>query len=166
MTSYKVIDKRQCMNELLRKETFDFFLLSEATINTFASYTIDGHRLDGFFTDEELQELGDDDDLMPYEYFREHCFNVIKGNKTPLGFQIILSAPNDIVRQIVADSMPGFDSGAVKLVMMIRYNQGELTVTTGTSFQEFVMDKTIEREFDKWVNNFLTAVGIEFDIII
>ena len=79
MVSYNVIEVRKCMNELLLKNTFDFFLLQEATINTFASFNIDGHRLDDFFSDVELDKMDERDSLMPYEMFREWCYNIVKG---------------------------------------------------------------------------------------
>ena len=60
MIAYRVTDVKKCMNELLCKDTFDFFLLQEATINTFSTFSIDGHRLDDFFSDAELEEIDEE----------------------------------------------------------------------------------------------------------
>ena len=163
MISLRVSDVRKCMNELLRENTFDFFLLQEATVNTEAAFSIDGHRNDDFFTAEELEEIGKEDSLIPYGQVREHIFNVIKGKKTPSSFQIILSLPKSTIVQIITGAELGFRPDSANLVAMIRFVSGALTITTGTSFSEFTMDKSLETEFDKWVSNFLTAVGIDFD---
>ena len=166
MVAYKVLDVRGCMNELLCKETFDFFLLQEMTINTFASFSIDGHRIDEYFTDEETAKLDIDDALMPYEYFREYCFDIIKGKKTPLSFQIILSLPTRIIGQIIEAAELNFQAKEVNLVAIFRFNDAGLIVTTGTSFREFTMDKSLERQFDEWFYNFLTAAGIDVDKVV
>ena len=165
MVAYKVRDVRSCMNELLCKETFDFFLLQEAVINTFSTFSIDGHRNDGYFTTAETAELESDDSLMPYEYFRNFCFDIIKGKKTPLSFQVILSLPTRIIEQIIESAELNFQAEDVNLVAIFRFNDNGLTITTGTSFNEFVMDKSLERQFDEWFYKFLNAAGIDVDKI-
>ena len=154
------------MNELLCKDTFDFFLLQEAVINTFSTFSIDGHRLDDFFTDVELEQIDERDSLMPYEMYREWCYNIIKGKKVPLSFQIILALPYSIVEQIAIANEVSLIEGGVHLVAIFRYVDGRLTATTGTSMKEFSLDKTLEHAFDKWMSDFLNSVGIGFDKIV
>ena len=163
MVAYKVLDVRNCMNELLCKETFDFFLLQEAVINTFGTFSIDGHKNDDYFTTDETAEFDDNDSLMPYEYFRNYCFDIIKGKKTPLSFQVILSLPTNVIEQIIESAELNFRAKDVNLVAIFRFNDNGLTITTGTSFNEFVMDKSLERKFDEWFYNFLNAAGIDVD---
>ncbi len=165
MTSYKVTDIRQCMNELLVKDTFDFFLLQEATVKTFAVFNIDGHRVDEFYSPEESETIEAEDFLVAYENLRSHIYDVIKGKKTPVGFQIILSLPKRIIRQIIESEELNFDADSVSLVIIFRYVSSELTITTGISFREFIMDKSLESAFDKWVYTFLNATGINVEII-
>ncbi len=163
MIAYRVTDVKKCMNELLCKDTFDFFLLQEATINTFSTFSIDGHRLDDFFSDAELEEIDEEDVLMPYELFREWCYNIIKGKKVPLSFQIILSLPKRIIRQIIAAGDISIDDSGAHLVAIYRFVDGNLTITTGTSMQEFTLDKSLEHAYDKWMYDFLSSVGIDID---
>ncbi|HAQ51929.1 MAG TPA: hypothetical protein DCR12_04095 [Lachnospiraceae bacterium] len=163
MIAYRVTDVRKCMNELLCKDTFDFFLLQEATINTFSTFSIDGHRLDDFFTDAELEEIDEDDVLMPYELYREGCYNLIKGKKVPLSFQIILALPKRIIRQIIAASDISIEESKTHLVAIYRFVDGNLTITTGTSMKEFTLDKSLENAYDKWMFDFLTTAGIDID---
>ena len=163
MISYNVSEVRKCMNELLLKNTFDFFLLQEVTINTFASFHIDGHRLDDFYTDVELEQMDERDSLMPYELFREWCYNIIKGKKAPLSFQIIFALPSRIVEQIALANELSVTANDTHLVAIFRFVDGSLTITTGTSMKEFSLDKSLEHAFDKWMFDFLNSVGIVFE---
>lgn len=151
------------MNELLIKDRFDFFLLQEATVSTFSTFTIDGHRIDEFFTDAELEEIDEGDTLMPYEMYRGHIYDIIKGNKTPESFKIILSLPNRIVTQIISANDINIKPEGTHLVLIFRFIPGSLTVTTGISLSEFTMDKSLENAFDKWIMKFFDSVGIDAD---
>ena len=53
MIALSLVDIKDFMNKLLCTDLFDHFLLSEATINTFASYTIDGHLNPDFYSPED-----------------------------------------------------------------------------------------------------------------
>lgn len=163
MIAYRVTDVRKCMNELLCKDTFDFFLLQEATINTFSTFSIDGHRLDDFFSDVELEKMDEEDVLMPYELYRDWCYNLIKGKKVPLSFQIILALPKRIIRQIIDAGEISIEESKAHLVAIYRFIDGNLTITTGTSMKEFTLDKSLENAYDKWMYDFLSAAGIDID---
>lgn len=163
MVSYSVSEVRKCMNELLCKNTFDFFLLLEATINTFATFNIDGHRLDDFYSDVELEKMDERDSLMPYEMFREWCYNIIKGKKAPLSFQIVFALPCGIVEQIALANELAIAPNDMHLVAIFRFVDGNLTITTGTSMKQFSLDKSLEHAFDKWMFDFLSSAGIVFE---
>lgn len=163
MIAYRVTDVRKCMNELLCKDTFNFFLLQEATINTFSTFSIDGHRLDDFFSDVELEKMDEEDVLMPYELYRDWCYNLIKGKKVPLSFQIILALPKRIIRQIIDAGEISIEESKAHLVAIYRFIDGNLTITTGTSMKEFTLDKSLENAYDKWMYDFLSAAGIDID---
>ena len=47
------------MNSLLVGDTFDKFLLEEASITTFNTFTIDGHIQKDFYSEDELTTLPD-----------------------------------------------------------------------------------------------------------
>ena len=84
MLALELTDIRDFMNKLLRSEIFDHFLLQEGVITSAASYVIDGHINKGFYSAEELEELGlADCTCLPYSMLRTQCFDLIKGKKTP-----------------------------------------------------------------------------------
>ena len=72
MLAIKIKDVKLFMAKLLSADTFDTFLLEEAQIHTFNTFTIDGHQNREFYTKEELE----DPEIFPYEY---SCWKEIKG---------------------------------------------------------------------------------------
>ena len=92
MLALELTNVKDFMNKLLKSETFDNFLLQEAVITSAASYVIDGHIHDGFFSSEEISELGlTGYRLLPFRFLRGNCFDLIKGKKTPSSFKFIFS---------------------------------------------------------------------------
>lgn len=55
MISLHILDIKNFMAQLLLRESFDRFYLAEATINTFASFYMDGHLQKDYYTSEELE---------------------------------------------------------------------------------------------------------------
>ena len=51
------------------------------------------------------------------------------------------------------------------LYLNIRYDGTHLTCVTGTSFKSFMMDKTLEREWDEMVKKFFLKKEIEFELM-
>jgi hypothetical protein len=47
----------------------------------------------------------------------------------------------------------------------IRYDGTHLTCVTGTSFKSFMMDKTLEREWDEMVKKFFLKKEIAFELM-
>ena len=91
MLALKIMSTKNFMNHLLVTDTFDNFLLSEATISTANTYQIDGHINKEFYSSQDLDMVPP----LPYEFsewkdMKSLCFNLIKGKRTPLFFKIIL----------------------------------------------------------------------------
>ena len=70
-------DIKKFMNCLLVGDTFDKFLLEEASITTFNTFTIDGHVQSDFYSEEELATLPDNT-LSTWATIKPICFNLIK----------------------------------------------------------------------------------------
>lgn len=56
MISLQLTDIKNFMNQLLRGEIFDHFLMPEAVISQDITFTIDGHLKKDYFSREELEE--------------------------------------------------------------------------------------------------------------
>lgn len=152
-------DIKKFMNCLLVKETFDNFLLEEATITTYNTFTIDGHIQSDFYSAEELEALPDKT-LSTWGVIRPHCFNLIKGSKLPLRFKIVLKASTAYTEKLLNENSVGLSVKDVGgLYINIRYDSkrsitGEETGNASldcismASLNIFSMDKTLEKAWD------------------
>src|SRR5574344_687938 len=89
MQSINISDVKTFMKRLLINNSFDDFLLEDASITTFNTFNIDGHLQKAYYSKEEYEALN----LRSLSYWHEIkpiCFELIKGKKTPLGFTFIL----------------------------------------------------------------------------
>lgn len=76
--------------QLFMGETFDHWLVREANIVTFNSFTIDGRIRQGYYSDEEL-EKNRIEELSSWKALRPFCYSLIKGEKKlPESFQITM----------------------------------------------------------------------------
>ena len=83
------------MNHLLVADTFDPFLLEEATISTALTVTIDGHINKDFYPADERGEDCIPWELQSFSKIKGLCFDLIKGKHTPLYFKFVLHMQPD-----------------------------------------------------------------------
>ena len=165
MLAIQIKDVKTFMSKLLSGNTFDSFLLEEAQIHTFNTFTIDGHQNREFYSKEELE----DTELFPYEYsewknMKTICFQIIKGKKVPTFMKIILHQKPEYVYTILEEGGALEFSDTLKaLVVTIRFDVNGLLITTGTSFSTFIMDKTPDLLWDNRFRKFLAEQEIEFE---
>lgn len=163
MTALMIDEIRQFTSDLFMGETFDHFLVREAQIITFNSFSIDGHIRPGYYSQEEMEEkkLGG---LSPWGLIKPLCFSLIKGKKLPGSFHIDLQLPPAGTERFLADRSLPYQPDTVKgLNLNIRYEDGKLMCVTGTSVSFFTMDKELDREWDSAILQFLKKHGIAFE---
>ncbi len=165
MQAFKITQVKNFMNLMLCKETFDSFLLSEATITTKASFVIDGHLVEDYYEPEELQQLRDRGiSCIFYKDVRSLCFDMIKGKKTPGYFKFVfLDAPGHISKLLTQHGISMTLSDISSLSLNIRYQNGELYVTTGSSLSVFTPDKSVDRAWDQYIERFLSDNEIFYE---
>ena len=165
MLAMQIKDVKTFMSKLLSGNTFDSFLLEEAQIHTFNTFTIDGHQNREFYSKEELE----DTELFPYEYsewknMKSICFQLIKGKKVPTFMKIILhQKPENSYTLLEKADASELAESLKALVVTIRFDANGLLLTTGTSFTTFVMDKTADLLWDNAFRKFLATEDIEFE---
>ncbi|MCC8025637.1 MAG: DUF5721 family protein [Clostridium sp.] len=160
MIALKVEDVRTFTSKLFVKEDFDRFLVKEIDIVTYNRFTIDGHIRQGYFGEEELEErrIGE---FSSWKMLRPLCFDLIKGKKLPGSFHIVLQLGPGDVGDFVKNSGAGMAESQIQgLYLNIRYEEGSLLCVTGTSLNTFTLDKTLETEWDKAVEQFMRDHGI------
>lgn len=167
MISCKITELKNFMSKLLTSDCFDMFLLEQAVITTYNTFTIDGHIEKEFYTSEEWE----DPSLRPYKFscwseIRPICFSLIKGRKTPVSMKYILRLKPETMQKLFSDAGITVPNGFIDaLIITIRYNANGMSCTTGISFSDFLPDKTPEKLWDKSFSQFLDNAGILNEII-
>ena len=165
MLAIQIKEVKTFMSKLLSADTFDSFLLEEARIHTYNTFTIDGHQNREFYTKEEMEDTG----IFPYEYsqwknMKSICFQLIKGKKVPTFMKIILhKKPEESYTLLEESDALAFADVLKAFVVTIKYDTSGLLLTTGTSFSTFVMDKTVDLLGDNAIRKFLKEQGIDFE---
>lgn len=160
MIALKMEDLKGFTSGLFVGEAFDSWLLREATIVTFNTFTIDGHIRAGYYSSQEMEEnqIGD---LSAWKVIRPFCFSLIRGKRLPGSFQITLQLPpagiDQFLKQAHLDLRPEQIGG---MYLNIRYEEGILHCVTGMSLKIFTMDKQVETEWDEWVKAYLKRKGM------
>ena len=165
MIALKIAEVKDFMNKLLCQDVFDHFLIQEAVITTNVSCHIDSTLQKDFYTLEELEEQNLTGlSFVPYGLLRSSCFNLIKGKKTPSYFKFSLLLSPENLKRTLSQTGSSFTENDISAVFLnIRFQNGELTVTTGISYRIFSTDKTLEHEWDTLLKRFLTKNQISFD---
>lgn len=151
MEAIEITEVKKFMAKLLLHQDFDHFLLSEAEITTFNTFHIDGHIQKKFYQTEEYEALGKPQ-MSSWSQIRPLCFEMIKGQKTPLRFKIVLKLPEKQVADFLEKQQLSYQPGDVGgLYLNLSYENGTLYCISGVSMQLFTMDKTLERAWDAFV---------------
>ena len=165
MIAWKITNVKQFMGKLLASDTFDLFLLEEASITTYNTFSIDGHQNKDFYTAEEWE----DKEIRPYDFslwktIRPICFDLIKGTHTPTSFRFVLHLLPEHVASILQKGNTAVTADQVKaFVLNIKYDGSTLTLVTGTAFHSFLMDKTPDQLWDVAIRQFLSKKEISYE---
>lgn len=167
MIALQIKNTKNIMNTLLVSEQFDTFQVEEASITTFNTFHIDGHIVKSFFTSEEIENMEQGlPEFSLWKDIRPVCFQLIKGKKTPVAFRVILHASPSLVASITAQPDCEVSADLIRsLVLNIRYDNGHVTCVTGTSFTTFLMDKTTDAVWDKYIRQLFNHMQIDFEEI-
>lgn len=165
MIAWKITNVKQFMGKLLASDTFDLFLLEEASITTYNTFSIDGHQNKDFYTAEEWE----DKEIRPYDFslwktIRPICFDLIKGTHTPTSFRFVLHLLPEHVASILQKGDTAVTADQIRaFVLNIKYDGSVLTLVTGTAFHSFFMDKTPDQLWDAAMKQFLSKKEISYE---
>lgn len=163
MVALKIDELKDFTKKLFIGETFDSLLVREANITTFNSFSIDGKVRHGYYSDEEL-ELLKIERFSSWKLLRPFCFSLIKGSKLPESFFIVLQlAPNSLKHFLTGKNISFPVEQVNGLYMNLRYEDQVLMCITGTSVDGFTLDKSLEREWDEAVRQFLKKQDVGFE---
>lgn len=168
MIAIEIADIRKIMNKLLLSETFDRFQLIEASITTGNSFYISGAVHPEFYEDPKSVT----DAYSLWKDMRPFCLSVIKGKQTPVRFKMVFSMRDkDIRKYLEQHGLAEENDDITSLSFHLHYERkrsvltGEeveaiddtdcMICTTGFARRNFVMDKTVEKLWDKTIEDFI-----------
>ena len=163
------------MAAFLKGTMFDEYLLIEGQIMTFCTFSIDGREEKSFY--QERREADPDDpgseyaasgsggisqrDYIRWKMVREHCFDLIKGKRTPLFFKFVFFLPPEQMDALLLKhGLMGMREQLLGLCLNLRYDGTNLVLTTGSSFRSFTLDRTVDEYWDAYVRNLLVSNNI------
>lgn len=162
MIALELTKVKESMTKLLLSDAFDNFFFIQAEVVTCNTFTIDGYLKKEFFEEENRPTR----EYATWKEMRDYCYTIIKGNRTPLRFSIVLGLSTENVENILKQQGFSYNLSDVKgLYLNIRYDGEKLLCTTGTSMNIFTLDKTLEQTWDKMAHKFLVQKGIEVEIM-
>ncbi|MGN0361322.1 MAG: DUF5721 family protein [Bilifractor sp.] len=160
------------MNQLLLQETFDRFLISEAQITTFITFSIDGQMHREFYSDDydnshadhtpAVENVHQPDPQARWKDVRPFCLQIMKGRHLPLSFRFVFQLSPGQIRRFLENNDLAYDpANVLGLFLNIQYRSQILSVTTGSSLRIFSMDHTLDQAWDHYVQRFFTAAGLD-----
>lgn len=162
MLAIQIDHVKDFMKKLLLQDAFDSFLVSEISITTFTTFSIDGQLHPEFFDPEKCEALrAENRSSILWKEARPYCLSIIKGQQSPLSFHIVLQADFALTAQLSASAGPSFSPEDIfGLFLNLQFRGGVLSVTTGTSLKVFTPDKSLDRAWDRFVSGWLEQEGI------
>lgn len=168
MIALELADTKTITAHLFLKDTFDRFCLIEGEIITFNTFHIDGRIHRSFFdTDDPEAENGPEtpEEYSSWSRLRSHCFNLIRGKRTPLGFRFVFSLSPENIARVAGQALPGIRPDEIRgMYLNFHFDGTGLTCVTGTSFKTFTPDKSLDHVWDEMVRKFFRQHGIPFEI--
>lgn len=169
MIAIKINDIKNFMGKLLLKESFDSFFLEKAQVLTRSMLTLSGRRNQNWYDSDQWdgmeQELSGDCSFLLWKEVKNTIFTYIRGDHPPDTMKISFKAGQRQTGEWLED--PSVQEACRKLgaelFLQLRYEQGELQLTTGIAFEQFQMERTVERAWDEAVLQFLRRERIGFE---
>lgn len=167
MIALQVQDIKSFMSKLLIGTDFDAFWLSEATVTTSITYTLDGLLHPDFFDTQEAELLqAEGREYTLWKDIKPFCFSIMKGKKTPLHFKIVfMLSKKNTEKLLLGNRVPLSIDDIFGLFVNFQYDGTHLTCTTGSSVKTFTLDKTLDHVWDELVQKFFRQQQIPYEIL-
>jgi hypothetical protein len=162
MLALTIEDIKSATRELFVGDLFDRFLCTKVVIHQGVDYTIDG-KCNLEFYDTEEQETRAALVYTAWEEIKPIAFQMIRGHRLPLSFQIVLcAAPSSVEKLLKHTPCPLTQDQIEGLFINLHYKDERLTLTTGSSYTVFTMDKSLDHAFEDAVKKLIRTRDIAF----
>ena len=166
MKAFEIKNTKEFMAKLLASEAFDDFLMLETKLTMATQYVLDGHLQKDFFDTDEWEEQKYA--VIEWSKMRPTVFSLIKGTHTPVRFQISMQMKPDKVQKMLQSDeqeLAALNNLVSGFYVNIRFEKGKVQLITAVDYKTFTMDKSAEKEFDQYVMQFLSELGIDWNEI-
>ncbi len=163
MIALSILDIKDTMAQLLLQEEFDNFFLEEVHAVTYASIKINGRRNMDWYDSEQREEGFPR--LLFWREIKPSVFQLIKGKKPPSFFSVMLKLCPDGAERYLEDSgvLQMVKTHQIDLFLHFRFEKGKLSLVTGISQKEFIIDKMAEHTWDLAVKQLLKRLKISYE---
>lgn len=155
MIALRVDEVRDFMGKFLTGEVFDNFLLVELDVAKEGIVHFSGRRNRDWYDDDEWETISEKE-YQTWREVRPMAWQLIKGQRTPLAMRGVLMLSRENTTKILEKNHLPFDPEEVGgLYVNIRFEGGKLQLVTGVSMRGFVLDKSLEHQWDHDIKAFL-----------
>lgn len=167
MIALQIDDTKDFTSKLFLQEAFDSFWVVEGSIRTHSTFLLDGHLNRDFYSAEELEELKmAEQPYVSWRTLKPQCLDLIKGKKTPLSFKFSFRLSDSNTEKLLIQSgVPFSPADVAGLLLNIRFQEGKVLLTTGTSLRLFTTDKSLDHAWDTMIQKFLKQKEIGFTLM-
>ena len=161
MQAFDITETKFFMAKLLTDATFDTFLVSSASVTTFATFQIDGKLHPDYFDSDDDAAVSSD--YCTWKVIRPHVMNLIRGKHKPLGFHIVLRlASYNVESMLTRSGLPLKPEDVAGLFLTIHYEADKVRIITGSSLNVFTLDRTLDQVWDDMVGKLLHREKIAY----
>lgn len=163
MLCLRVTDVKSFMSKLLIHNVFDNFLLAELDITSFYSFHMDGKTNRDWYDTDQQEELGE---YSKWVSLKPYVYELVKGKKVPTSMKIVFYLSPENREKIVSRVGNGTNGNDVsQFCLNMKFEAGEMLLTTGVAFSVFTMDRTMQEQWDHDLRKFLKYYEIEFEVL-
>lgn len=159
---------KDATSHLFAQPTFDCFDVLTVTISSYITFSMDGHLNAAFFEgaeDFEVSEASSEfskgfpkasnipthSKLCSWQRLRPICFSIIRGKQPPVSFQITLFLDRNRAASLFSDSLLSKNQDIDGFTLHLSYRNRTLTLSTGTVFTRFSLDRESEQLWDQYI---------------
>ncbi|TCT14623.1 hypothetical protein EDC18_105104 [Natranaerovirga pectinivora] len=154
MISLKAIEIKTFMEKLFKSDAFDDFYISSVDISTFTEFKITGTLNKDYYDTNELETITHQK-LIKWSSIKDIVFTIIKGNKPPSSLKIVFSFSPEKIQKFIEHHQLSLGNTQINgLFLNLKYCEGQLVCTTGTSLNVFTVDKTVDQLWDNYIKQF------------
>ena len=159
MLAFTLSSLKDATSHLFTQPSFDDFDVLSVTIVSYITFSMDGHLNAAFFEEADTQP----DKLCSWQRLRLVCFSIIKGKQPPVSFQITFFLEKDKASNLFNDSMLANNQDIDGFTLHLSYRNHTLSLSTGTVFSRFSLDRDSERLWDHYVAAWIKQKQLDFE---